>query len=113
MSDNADDVVKVADGDMVAMELYRQALADAGIQAQVVGEALGAGMGTAIPGSVELWVRGADAEKAQEVISNWDEEQAQPRREPAHYPHPQSDPKPKGHGGQGPHGHYQKEPGTS
>ena len=40
MTDNPDDVVKVAAGEMVVMELYKQGLADAGIQAKVLGEAL-------------------------------------------------------------------------
>ena len=90
MTDNPDDVVKVADGDMVTMELYKQALADAGIQAKVVGEALAAGMGTAIPGSVELWVRGPDAEKARAVIEEWENERGRPQKEAAHFPRPVS-----------------------
>jgi hypothetical protein len=113
MSDNRDDVVRVAAGDMVTMELYRQDLVEAGIQARVVGEELEAGIGTAVPNSVELWVRASEAEQAKKIIEQIEKHRGQPEREARHFPHPESDPKPKRRAEQGPHGHYHKEPGTS
>ena len=49
-------------------ELYQQALKEAGIESKVVGLDLAASFGTAIPGSVELWVKSEDAEKAAAAI---------------------------------------------
>ncbi len=68
MSDNPDDVVRVASGDMVTMELHKQSLEEAGIQARVMGEALESSFGSAIPGSVELWVHRSDLERAEKII---------------------------------------------
>ena len=120
MTDNPDDVVKVAAGEMVVMELYKQGLADAGIQAKVLGEALESSFGTAIPKSVELWVHRSDEQRAREVIDRMEAERGRhepetnpgrpERKEPAQFPRPASDPKPPRSGGRGPHGHYQKEP---
>jgi hypothetical protein len=120
MTDNPDDVVKVAAGEMVVMELYKQGLADAGIQAKVLGEALESSFGTAIPKSIELWVHRSDEARAREVIERMEAERGHhgsgaesgrsERREPGRFPHPVSDPKPPRRGGSGPHGHYQKEP---
>jgi hypothetical protein len=62
------DVVKVYSGTMVSAELYQQALRDAGIESKVVGLDLAASFGTAIPDSVELWVKSEDAEKAVAAI---------------------------------------------
>jgi hypothetical protein len=67
-------VVKVADGPMVAMELYRQAIEAAGIECRVMGESLTASFGTGIPGSVELWVKHDDAEKARAAIEQYEAE---------------------------------------
>jgi hypothetical protein len=69
MTDNPDDVVKVATGDMMTIELHKQSLTEAGIEARVVGEALGSSFGSAIPGSVELWVHRSDADRAEKIIS--------------------------------------------
>lgn len=123
MTDNPDDVVKVAAGEMVVMELYKQGLADAGVTAKVLGEALESSFGTAIPKSVELWVHRSDEVRAREVIDRMEAERGKhgretdtdrsERQEPANFPHPGSDPKPGRHGGSGPHGHYQKDPGSS
>jgi len=58
------DVVKFATGTLVEMEALREALADAGVSAQVVGDELATGLGSTLPGSVELWVKDADVPKA-------------------------------------------------
>lgn len=68
MTHDPDDVVTVAAGEAVVMELYRQRLADEGIEAKTLGDRLGASFGTAIPGSIELWVHRADADRAADVL---------------------------------------------
>lgn len=68
MTDSSNEVVRVAAGEMVVMELYKQGLTDAGIDARVVGESLEASFGTALPQSVELWVHQSDEARAREVI---------------------------------------------
>jgi hypothetical protein len=67
-----DDVVRVYSGSVVTAELYQQALRDAGIESNVVGLDLSAGLGSAIPGSVELWVKSEDAEKAAAAIERYE-----------------------------------------
>ncbi len=62
------DVVKVYSGTMVSAELYQQALKEAGVESQVVGLSLAASFGSAIPDSVELWVKSEDVEKATAAI---------------------------------------------
>jgi hypothetical protein len=66
------DVVRVYSGSMVSAELYQQALKEAGIDSNVVGLSLTASVGTAIPNSVELWVKSEDAEKAREAIKEFE-----------------------------------------
>ena len=72
------DVVKVYAGSMVTAELYQQALKEAGVESRVVGLSLSAGIGTAIPDSVELWVKSEDAEKARAAIKEYEEEKDAP-----------------------------------
>jgi len=62
------DVVRVYAGPMVTVELYQQALEEAGVDSNVVGLDLTAGLGSALPGSVELWVKSEDVEKATAAI---------------------------------------------
>src|SRR5262249_12059323 len=87
------EVVKVFSGTMVEAEAFQQVLTDAGIESKVVGEALTASFGSAIPGSVELWVHRKDAEKAIAAIRR-DEEQRGRREHGQRHPHPTNDPKP-------------------
>ena len=61
---DTDEIVMLASGETVQVELWRVALAEEGIDGRVVGGALDAGLGTGIPDSVELWVRTEDAERA-------------------------------------------------
>ena len=65
---DTDDIVMLASGDMPQVEVWKAALADEGIDGRVVGEDLTTGLGMALPGSVELWVRNEDAERAAEVL---------------------------------------------
>jgi Putative prokaryotic signal transducing protein len=104
------DLVRVADGDLVRMEMYQQGLKEAGIESRVVGEELEAGLGTAIPGSVELWVHRSDAEKAAASIARMEAERARPPRDHPAYPRPMNDPKPSRPVGHGPHTHYDSDP---
>jgi hypothetical protein len=58
------DIVKFASGTLVEMEALREALADAGVTANIVGDELATGLGSTLPGSVELWVMNKDVAKA-------------------------------------------------
>jgi hypothetical protein len=78
MTPDPTDVVRVASGDHVVTELYRNRLAEEGIEARVLGESLEASFGTAIHGSVELWVHRGDAARAAEVIRQMEEERGEP-----------------------------------
>jgi hypothetical protein len=71
-TDTNEDVVKVYSGSMVSAELYQQALKEAGIESRVVGLSLTASFGSAIPGSVELWVKSEDADKATAAIKEYE-----------------------------------------
>lgn len=68
MTPDPDDVVRVAAGSLVAVELYREALAAEGIAGRVVGDDLSGGLGSALPDAVELWVHRADAPAAEAAI---------------------------------------------
>lgn len=97
MSEELDDVVKVATGTVVQIEVWQQALLDAGVTCKVVGNDLTGGIGTAFPGgAIELWVRRADAAGAEAAIRYAEEHKGHPARE--HGPHgpAASDPKPHG-----------------
>jgi hypothetical protein len=74
MATETRDVVRVASGEMVTIELYQQALSEAGIESKVVGDALGSSFGTAIQNSIELWVKEEDAEKAVAAIKRMEGE---------------------------------------
>lgn len=65
-----EEIVRVATGDMVQMELCQQILLDAGIDCRVVGGELDSGLGTALAGSVELWVHEHDQARAEELLQN-------------------------------------------
>ncbi len=110
MSQEPDDVVRVAAGEMVAMEMYQQALIEEGIEARVVGESLGASFGTAISGSVEVWVSRSHELQAQAILRKLEHRKGEPASESHSFPHPTSDPHPTRAGGHGPHTHYRAKP---
>ncbi len=87
------DVVKVYAGPYVTAEIYQQVLREAGIEARVVGEALLAGFGSALPDVVEVWVPQQDAEKALAAIRLYEAERDKPP--PREFPRPQDDPLPR------------------
>jgi hypothetical protein len=110
MTDDPNDVVKVAAGSFVAIEMYQRELKEVGIPSNVVGLNLGASFGTAIPDSIELWVHRSDAERAAAVIERLEKERGQQEPERQEHPRPTSDPKPRTQGGR-PHTHYDADPG--
>ncbi|HEY8504949.1 MAG TPA: DUF2007 domain-containing protein [Gemmataceae bacterium] len=59
-----DEIVRAATGSLVQVKLWQQILKEAHIPSKVVGDDLSQSFGTALPGSVELWVRKEDEEKA-------------------------------------------------
>jgi hypothetical protein len=67
-----DEIVKFATGTLVEMEALREALADAGVSSNIVGDELVAGFGSTLTGSVELWVKQADAEKAKAAAAEYE-----------------------------------------
>lgn len=90
------DLVKVAVGSLTQVELWHGRLSDAGIVSRVVGDNLTGGLGTALSGSVELWVHGADVKAAEAEISR---AATHHHREPESHPvpphgHPESDQEP-------------------
>lgn len=64
MNDDRDEVVRIAAGPLIDVELWQATLGEAGIESRVVGTELTGGLGTAIQDSIELWVHKGDAEKA-------------------------------------------------
>lgn len=87
MTPSPDDVVKVADGSLVQVELWKQTLTDAGIDAKVVGEQLSAGLGSALPDSVQLWVHRNDLSRAEAAIRFAESNKGKPdRTAPSHGP---------------------------
>lgn len=86
MNNDPNDVVRVAAGEHVVIELYRQALEDEGIQAKVLGEALEASFGTAIPRSVELWAHRSDAPRARAIIREMEAERGETVMDPEEVP---------------------------
>jgi hypothetical protein len=88
MTTDSDDIVRVFAGTLVEVETYQQALSAAGIESKVVGTALTASFGTAIPGSIELWVHRGDAEKAVAAIKLEDERIGKKPAQDRPTPHP-------------------------
>ncbi len=72
-----DEVVKVAYGELVDIGMYQQALSEAGIESKVVGEQLDASFGSALMGSMELYVHESEAERALAIIRRVEEERGQ------------------------------------
>jgi hypothetical protein len=98
MTADPNEVVKVYSGPLVVVEAYKQALADAGIECRMTGDALLASFGTAVPGAVELYVHQRDFERAVAAIERYEKERVdsgQEREGQAHGP-PPNDPKPDG-----------------
>ena len=96
MTADPNDLVRVRGGSLTQVQLWQDLLRAAGIESRVLGEALTSGPGTAIPGSVELWVHRKDADAAEAAIAGAGRHH---QREPESHPvpphgHPVSDNKP-------------------
>lgn len=94
MTADPNDLVPVRAGSLTEIQLWHDRLRAVGIESRVVGDNLTAGLGTVLPGSVELWVHRADAVAAEAAIARDDEYH---RREPESHPIP-------------PHGHSESAP---
>jgi len=94
MSNEQDELVKLARGSAAEAEVRAAALRDVGIECRVVGEHLTAGLGTVVPGSVELWVAQTSERKARAVLKDHGRlREHGDHGRPAHG-HPTSDAKP-------------------
>jgi hypothetical protein len=78
MTENADDIMYADDimcltsGSLIHVQAWQDRLRAAGMKSRVVGDNLTAGLGTAIPGSVELWIHCADVEAAEAAMAGAD-----------------------------------------
>ena len=68
MTRDPHDVVKVYSGPIEIVEAHQATLGEAGIESKIVGTALSASFGSALPGSTELWVHQADFATAEGII---------------------------------------------
>jgi hypothetical protein len=96
MAADPNDLVRVTAGSLTEVQHWHDLLRTAGIASRVVGDNLAAGLGTALPGSVELWVHRADVGAAEAAIKGAG---GHHHREPESHPipphgHPESGPKP-------------------
>jgi hypothetical protein len=98
MTADPNEVVKVYSGPLVAVEAYKQALSDAGIECKMTGDSLLASFGTAVPGAVELYVHRRDFEKAVAAIERYEKERVDSKQESreSDQGRPSNDPKPDG-----------------
>jgi hypothetical protein len=111
MTLDPNDVVKVASGEQVVIDLYRNRLSEEGIEARTLGDRLEASFGTAIPGSIELWVHRGTADRAAAVIRELEEQRGKTSgHDRPTFPHPTDDSHKPRQGGHGPHTHYSADP---
>ena len=96
MTRDKNGAVRAYAGPPALVEVYQTALSEAGIECRVVGTELAGSFGSALPGSVELWVHWIDLPRAKRVIERESrpegrESHARPHH---HVPHPTDDPEP-------------------
>ena len=95
MTAGANDIVCVASGSLLQVETWRELLLAGGIESRIVGDNLTAGLGTALPGSIELWVHRANAQSAEAAVGGAGDHHREPESRPGPpHGHPVSDPKP-------------------
>lgn len=92
MSRDPNDVVRVYSGLLSEVELYQQVLRESGIESKVVGTSLSAGMGSALPDTIELWIHNGDMDKAIAAIKLFESGKDIP--EEKKFPHPTNEGKP-------------------
>jgi hypothetical protein len=69
-----DDIVRLtATNNPAQAHIWQEALLEEGIRAQVVGDYLGAGLGSAYTGSTEIWVHKDDLARAEAILLRKDE----------------------------------------
>jgi hypothetical protein len=69
MSADPNDPVRVTAGSLTQVRHWHEVLRGAGIESRVVGDDLTAGLGSAPPDSIELWVHRADVAAAHGAIT--------------------------------------------
>jgi hypothetical protein len=84
-----DEIVKLASGENSEVQIWGGALNVAGIKFRIVGDELTAGLGTTLPGSVEIWVHQNDIEAARHALQSDRDNSGRQK-----FGHPTSDPKP-------------------
>lgn len=72
----------VSTGTLTEVQTRHGALSAAGIESPVVGDHLTAGLGTALPGTVELWVSRADLRAAMQHLAGPIASQLEPHEYP-------------------------------
>jgi len=82
MNPSDDDIVRVATGNLVQLEIWQARLKEAGIESRVVGDDLSSSIGSILPGSVELWVHERDLPRAQDILAK-EPDQGEEQEEPA------------------------------
>jgi hypothetical protein len=82
MKPSDDDIVRVATGNLVQVEMWQVRLKEAGIESRVVGDDLYSSVGSILPGSVELWVHERDLQRAQEILA-MEPDEGEEQEEPA------------------------------
>jgi len=82
MSTQLDEIVKLATGTLVEIEIWQGVLKESGIESKVVGTDLTAGVGSAFLTAVELWVTQPNAEAAAAAIREAEARKGQPEKSP-------------------------------
>jgi Putative prokaryotic signal transducing protein len=82
MKPSDDDIVRVASGNLVQVEMWQVRLKEAGIESRVVGDDLYASVGSMFPAAVELWVHQHDLQRAQEILA-MEPDEGEEQEEPA------------------------------
>lgn len=91
MDRNPDDIVRVASGSLIQVEVWQDAIKDAGIESRVVGADLSGSFGSVLPGSIELWVHQDDRAAAEAAIQRAEERKGHADQERPEYGRPESD----------------------
>ncbi|MBA4188736.1 MAG: hypothetical protein C0467_12120 [Planctomycetaceae bacterium] len=86
MSRDPNDVVRVYSGPLSEVEAYQQVLRETGIESKVVGTELSASFGSALSGSIELWIHNSDMDKAVAAIKLFEAEKG--KKEQQGHEHP-------------------------
>jgi hypothetical protein len=70
---NDEEIVRVAEGHLVQVELWQQVLAEAGIASRVVGDELNTTLNGMVPGA-ELWVPRREYDRAVALLNEAEED---------------------------------------